>query len=458
MQRILWCVLCFALTAAAEDASERWMPYNSGGLWGFMARDAKNVQFEIPPTYELAYPFRFGLAAVRQNKLWGFIDGKNAVVIPFQFEDVQGGMFKSGVGIVKKGGKFGVIDRTGKQILPFQFKTITLDEKVARLTVTIPDPADAGNFLGLSGLYDLQGNSLTPKEYSHIYPWFKNGVTVVQMDGKYGLMSSGGELMTPIQFEQMFHSDISHFIGAREHGQKYDLFDERGRHRFSVEYPYVGALNDNRAVFKENGTKLFGFLDENGEAVIPAQFVLAGNFSEGLAIVQRKTGGPVEAIDVHGRSMGTAPNSFIRLDKFKNGTVWLADRTDKKVYLYDKKLQKVIPQGFQFAADFDVNGLARAQAGPKQFGLIDKKGDWVVQPEWTNIQLSSIPRQYIVSRDKENGIVSSTGEVLFKPQAISIEKWDEDFVKIVPPGFMNGNEYHCFWRNDGVFYYSGKAE
>ena len=453
--------LMHATMAAEGDAkpaaqADTLMPFNEAGKWGFVARDAKKVEFALPPAYELAYPFANGRAAVRQNNLWGFIDDKGALVVPCQYDDVQRGIFRAGVAVVKKAGQYGVIDRDGKEVLPTKFKTITLDDKEGRIVAAIPHPTDANDFNGLNGLYDLSGKNLLPHEYQYIYAWFKGGVTAVEKDGKHGLASSDGKLLTPLQYEQILHSDISHFIAVKDKGQTNDLYDEHGKLLFSAAYPYVGALVDNRAVFKDPVTKLNGYLDATGKIAMPAQFVLAGKFSEGLAIVQRKTGGPVEAIDADGKTVGTAANSFIRLDKFKNGHVWLADCTDKKVYLFNKKLEKEFAQGFYYATEFDENGLSRAQAEAKINGLINLKGEWVLQPEWSSIELSSVPGQYIVKKDKECGIVNAAGQVLFKPQAVSIEKWDAQFVKIAPPGFTRDNAYHCLWRSDGVFYYVAK--
>lgn len=453
---LIACLLLAAIAQAADASADKLMPYNAAGKWGFIACDAAKVEFAIPPTYDLAHPFRDGRAAVRKDKLFGFIDDKGAVVIDFQFDDVQRGIFRAGVAIVKKRQLYGAIDRNGKEILPINFKSITVDETEGRLVAAIDDPADPNNFSGLSGLYDTTGKPLLPHEYKYIYAFFKNGVTAVQKGDKYALANSAGQLLTPLQYDQILHSDITHFIAVKDKGQTHDVYDEKGKLLFSAPYTYVGALVNNRAVFKDPATKLNGYLDSTGKIVLPAQFVLAGTFSEGLAVVQRKTLGPIEVIDDTGKSIGSVPNAFIRLDKFKKGLLWLADRTDKKIYLYNKQLEKVVPQGFYYAADFDDNGLSRAQSAPRLNGLINQKGEWVLQPEYSQIELSSIPGQYIVTKDKERAIVNAAGQILFKPQAVGIEKWDQQFVKISPPGFSMTSDYHCFWRHDGVFFYNAK--
>jgi hypothetical protein len=436
------------------------MAYNTNGKWGFVARDARRVEFILPATFEMAYPFRYGRAAVRKGTQWGFINDKGEVVIPYQYEDVQKGVFRNGVAVVKKGGKYGVIDIAGKEILPPKFDSIVLAEKEGRLLASIPNTADENDFFGLHGMYDLAGKQLLPHEYQDIYPRFKGGVTVVMKKEKSAIVAADGKLLTPLTYDRMLHSDISHYIGVKEKEKTTDLFDERGTRLFTAPFEYVSKLSDNRAVYKDPAAQnKYGYYDGTGKVAIPPQFFTAMSFSEDLAVTKRTVSGPVELIDTTGKTVATIPNVFTRLDEFRQGVIWLASNADKKIYLYDKKGAKVFPQGFDYAADYDENGLSRAQMPDKKYGLINKKGEWVIKPEWTAIEASSIPGQYIVTKDKDRGIVSATGEVLFAPQGIVIDGWDADFVRIRPPGFQVDGEYFCFWRKDGVYYYDQrKAE
>ena len=67
-----------------------------------------------------------GLAPVKQNKLWGFIDKTGKTVIPAEYQITAGGLslfsknpikgFHHGVARVKKGNKWGFIDENGNPI------------------------------------------------------------------------------------------------------------------------------------------------------------------------------------------------------------------------------------------------------------------------------------------------------------------------------------------------------
>ena len=63
-------------------------------------------------TFEAAYAFQEGLAAVKKENQWGFIDKDGDLVIDYQFEEVDQG-FQEGVAAVKQNGAWYFIDRNG---------------------------------------------------------------------------------------------------------------------------------------------------------------------------------------------------------------------------------------------------------------------------------------------------------------------------------------------------------
>src|SRR3569832_2405547 len=55
-------------------------------------KDASLAKYEkLTSKYEFAGPFSDGLARVRLNKKWGFIDTTGAIIIPIRYIEVEGG-------------------------------------------------------------------------------------------------------------------------------------------------------------------------------------------------------------------------------------------------------------------------------------------------------------------------------------------------------------------------------
>ena len=72
--------------------------------------------------YEGAYNFSEGLAAVKFNGKWGFIDSKGKEAIPFGYEGAK--YFEGGYAAAKQNGNWGVINKENKTILAFMYDDI----------------------------------------------------------------------------------------------------------------------------------------------------------------------------------------------------------------------------------------------------------------------------------------------------------------------------------------------
>jgi len=84
-----------------------------------IAKAATVQTYAIKPQYEAAGDFHEGLAAIKRDGKWGFIDKTGKVVIAPQYDYVR--QFSEGLAAVQKDGKFGVIDKTGKEVIASQY-------------------------------------------------------------------------------------------------------------------------------------------------------------------------------------------------------------------------------------------------------------------------------------------------------------------------------------------------
>jgi hypothetical protein len=87
--------------------------------WGFVDLKGKMV---IAANYDAASDFSEGLACVKKNNLYGFVDAGGREVIGFQFDDADIAGFKDGLCVVVKGKKYRFIDREGKEVFGKEFE------------------------------------------------------------------------------------------------------------------------------------------------------------------------------------------------------------------------------------------------------------------------------------------------------------------------------------------------
>jgi hypothetical protein len=86
-------------------------------------KDPAIAKYEkLTSSYEFAGPFCNGLARVRKNKKWGYIDTTGTIVIPLKYNEVEN--FSDGMARVRVGQKWGLMSNTGKEIIKPTFQEI----------------------------------------------------------------------------------------------------------------------------------------------------------------------------------------------------------------------------------------------------------------------------------------------------------------------------------------------
>lgn len=129
--------------------------------YGYVSR---SLRLEIALLYENAKDFSDGMAAVKKDGKWGYINEGGVTVIPFEFDSVAAAdamgadtafSFENGFVSASKGGKFGIINKKGETVVNFDFDVIlngkngsyiackngkwgilTLDEKLISANIT----------------------------------------------------------------------------------------------------------------------------------------------------------------------------------------------------------------------------------------------------------------------------------------------------------------------------------
>ena len=100
----------------AESFSEGLAAIRIDSLFGYIDTTGKWV---ILPTFKSAFPFNNGLARVFDGRYYAYINKKGEEITPYEFTFANN--FSDGLGLVKSGDKFGYIDTTGRVVIPFEY-------------------------------------------------------------------------------------------------------------------------------------------------------------------------------------------------------------------------------------------------------------------------------------------------------------------------------------------------
>lgn len=160
---------------------------------------------------------------------------------------------------------------------------------------------------------------------------------------------------------------------------------------------------------KDLETELWGFVGENGEWEIEAQYLELRNFSEDLAAAKDNLSGLWGFIDRNGE--------------------WV-----------------ILPQ-YQVAKSFSQNMAAVCDAQNHLFGYINKKGEYEIAPKYERAQLFSEDRAFVMDPDTLKYMIIDTSGVQV-PLSYDVD--------IEPMGsFENGRAFAVNSFNESVFYMIG---
>ena len=159
--------------------------------------EAERKAKEEAEKYDIVDDFREGLALVRLNDKYGFVDKTGKEVIPLKYEYAYS--FREGLALVKLNDKYGFVDKTGKEVIPLKYEDAnSFIEGLARVQLK-----------GKYGFVDKTGKEIFPPKYDWVSNFFHEGLAEVQLNGKCGFVDKTGKEVIPLKYE-----NTSHFIGG----------------------------------------------------------------------------------------------------------------------------------------------------------------------------------------------------------------------------------------------------
>lgn len=296
------------------------------GLYGFI--DYNGIEF-IKPQYDKYCAFRNGFACVQKDEKWGFINKKNELIIPYEYENTEDSKFmfeehiKDGkfilLSAVIKNGRYGFIDALNNIIIPFEYEDTAFkdNEKPSKF---IPVKKD-----GKWGVIDTDNNIAMPFIYDEIEA---NGDSLpyyyVSKDNLKGLADYNANLIIPCIYKDLCVNKKR--IKAQKQNEKYVLLDYTGR-EVSKEYDFIEDYSECGLYCAENNNKYGYISDETGEIVIPFKYRSGESFKGGLCVTERHSSEGAEVINTKGEVLYHAAHRYADVFNMGNGCI-LAENKD----------------------------------------------------------------------------------------------------------------------------------
>ena len=235
------------------------------GKWGFIDKSGNEI---TPLKYDCASPFSGGRARVDLNDKYGFIDKSGNEVISLKYDAADD--FFEVLAVVKLNGKWGFIDKSGNEVISLKYDAAgSFSGGLARVRLN-----------GKCGFIDKSGNEVIPLKYDDAWG-FREGCARVKLNGEWGFIDKNGNEVISLKYDSA--GDFYEGRASVKLNGKYGFIDKSGNEVIPLKYDYTYKFSEGRAHVVLNSK--WGFIDKNGNEVIPLKYDFATDFSEGLAAV-----------------------------------------------------------------------------------------------------------------------------------------------------------------------------
>jgi len=264
---------------------------------------------------------------------------------------------------------------------------------------------------------------------------FSGGLAGAKKEGdkKSGFIDSTGEFVIAPSSERTYYTHFSEGLAGVSINNKGGYIDKS--ENIVIEPQFVdytlGKFKEGLAAVQIEYEGKRGYVDKNGNLAIEGKFFNAGDFIDGLALVNFE--GKWGYIDKSG-SFVIEPQTYYARD-FSEGRA--AIKIEQKWGYLDTNGNTAIEPQFREANDFS-EGLAAVQVDNNKWGYIDLDGNWIVEPELTGAANFS-EGWAAVSFDGKSCFIDKTGKVVLEPEFSSFGSFSEGLAPVCIGGMDSWN-------------------
>lgn len=371
------------------------LAYDKEGRGGYINKEGEWV---IHAQYLAVRPFREGYAAVQDadTELWGYIDVHGKTVIKPKFM-VAGSFINGSTAVKEPEGGFGIIDRRGKFIVEPIYRTISYFKEGFVRAVDM----ETGEYWFLNeegekvfGPYKdaflfhdgkaLVNETEENRDWFYIdkkgkkYPF--NEEVQIQM-AKWDVVDDFWTQNAYLDFSEGYPEQIN---------DSYVAVNEKGE-AISPEYKYLEPFDRDgyaRARIQKGEDEFYGIVDKQYNWVIEPEYSSLYKSDYGYVVAEKEWEEIYIVMDLKGNVVftGWKEDEFILnydydLSKGNPLSAYMRNNNHKEGYIdWDHSI--LIPFKYDAAYAFAEDGSYAIVKKNGLYGVIDKKGNWILKPKF----------------------------------------------------------------------------
>ncbi len=276
--------------------------------------------------------------------------------------------------LARKDGLWGYINLQGKAVIDFKYKKCNLFKS-------------GFSKIGETAFINKKGEDFNVRNHIKVgidkVREFSDGLLAVKTIKYWGYMNAAGELVIPTEYK--YCTDFKDGYAMVKKDKEFLILDKKGGEQKIAKnekdkITAVKKISEGLAPIKIS--KKCGFIDEQGNIVIEAEYESVGYFKRGLAWVKYSTNRGKRGRYINKKGEDVAESTFIRAKNFDpiSGLARIVGLDGKKAYV---KLDGDVIH-FDNSREYKnfVGGMCRESeyAGDAKIGYLNKDGEWAIKP------------------------------------------------------------------------------
>lgn len=267
----------------------------------------------------------------------------------------------------------------------------------------------------------LLAKGLAEIDYDKVSGFYK-GVAPIWKGDKMGVINKEGKLIAPIIYKSAFNNYNDHGIVCAVYeseglirltkGQKYEFVDLNGEviTALTTDFTnddYIGNCYNGLLRCSRDGK--WGYLDKSGKEVIPFIYNWAGDFKDGIALVQKEK--EYMYINTSGKVVISIGNAYSRISRLDDG-VTCADDSTGNYRLIDRNGNILCRYSFIQPLTFSEGLVAVSKEGKE--GFANMKGEEVIPCTYYTVYEfhDGLARVYNDNESSLSYFIDKTGEIV----------------------------------------------
>lgn len=237
------------------------------------------------------------------------------------------------------------------------------------------------------GYINDKGEFIIKPQYSTAEDFQSNGLAVVGKNNYQGIIDSSSNFVVNPKYDNI--TEFSEGLATVIDKEGFKVIDEKGNVLTKKAYSYIGIYKNGRAVVSNtmsDGKSIYGYLDTQGNEIIPLKYQSANDFNNGKALVKLEEN-KFALIDVNGKVLNQY--NYVLVEGPGDGLLSFKPNMDSLVGYIEESGKVAISPKFNNAMPF-FEGRAVVNMSDNymnKFGLIDKSGNYIIKPEYNEINL-----------------------------------------------------------------------